>query len=240
MVRCESRGRSSVVCRPAAGKPKMNNLPSHAERVRASVLELEDRPGGPISRRSHSVARTDRRGARTPVLVRRRVNRFLNTRRATKADGAWAGDRRPPAPDLDAALAWARKAARATTLRRGRDVRPSRRSQTRRRLSGWVERAVGYARSGKRWIRIDEVITREIRRYVSRDWAAARASKDAFWATRIAQLGPIEGLRIADELRRQVVRQNPGWPTDEDRQDDLAAHTRLSELLRRASRPRSR
>ena len=92
----------------------------------------------------------------------------------------------------------------------------------------------------RRWIRIDEVITREIRSYVSRDWAAARASKDAFWAARIAQLGPIEGLRIADELRRQVVRQNPGWPTDEERHDDLATHTRLSELLRRASRPRSR
>jgi len=94
-------------------------------------------------------------------------------------------------------------------------------------------RAVGSARMGG-------VITREIRSYVSRDWAAARASKDAFWATRIARLGPIEGLRIADELRRQVVRQNPGWPNDEERHDDLAAHTRLSELLRRASRPRSR
>jgi len=40
-----------------------------------------------------------------------------------------------------------------------------------------------------------------------------RDSKDAFWATRIARLGPIEGLRIADELRRQVVRQNPNWPS---------------------------
>jgi hypothetical protein len=84
------------------------------------------------------------------------------------------------------------------------------------------------------------VITREIRSYVSRDWAAARESKDAFWAKRIARLGPIEGLRIADELRRQVVGQNPGWPTDEERHNDLAAHMRLSELLERASRPRSR
>jgi hypothetical protein len=53
------------------------------------------------------------------------------------------------------------------------------------------------------------VITREIQGYVSRDWAAARSAKDEFWAARIARLGPIEGLRIADELRRQVVRQNP-------------------------------
>jgi hypothetical protein len=84
------------------------------------------------------------------------------------------------------------------------------------------------------------VITRDIRSYVSRDWAAARESKDSFWATRIARLGPIEGLRIADELRRQVVRLNPGWPDDEERHDDLAAHKRLSELLGRAGRPRSR
>ena len=88
--------------------------------------------------------------------------------------------------------------------------------------------------------RISTVITRGIRGYLSRDWAAARQSKDAFWATRIARLGPIEGLRIADELRRQVVRQNPAWPGDEERSKDLAAHTRLSELLRRAGRPRSR
>ena len=84
------------------------------------------------------------------------------------------------------------------------------------------------------------MITRGIRSYVSRDWDAARESKDAFWAARIARLGPIEGLRIADELRRQVVRQNPDWPGDEERNDDLAAHARLSELLRHAGRSRSR
>ena len=87
---------------------------------------------------------------------------------------------------------------------------------------------------------MDRVITREIRSYVSRDWAAARESKDAFWAMRIARLGPIEGLRIADELRRQVARQNPGWPSDAERNSDLAAHIRLSDLLGRAGRPRSR
>jgi hypothetical protein len=60
---------------------------------------------------------------------------------------------------------------------------------------------------------MNAVITRGIQSYVSRDWPAVRDSKDAFWATRIARLGPIEGLRIADELRRQVVRQNPNWPS---------------------------
>jgi hypothetical protein len=87
---------------------------------------------------------------------------------------------------------------------------------------------------------MDGVITREIQSYVSRDWAAARESKDTFWALRIARLGPIEGLRIADELRRQVIRQNPEWPTDQERHDDIAAHARLSGLLRRAGLSRGR
>ena len=84
------------------------------------------------------------------------------------------------------------------------------------------------------------MITRGIRAYVSRDWEAARDSKDRYWAERIARLGPGEGLRIADELRRQVLRQHQGWPSDEDRRADLLAHVRLAELLRRASHPRSR
>jgi len=80
------------------------------------------------------------------------------------------------------------------------------------------------------------VITRGLRSYVARDWAAVRASKDAFWAQRISRLGPVEGLRIADELRRQVLLQNPGWPDAQQRRQDLESHVRLSELLHRASR----
>ena len=71
-----------------------------------------------------------------------------------------------------------------------------------------------------------------IRSYLSRDWGLARDAKDAFWAARIARLGPIEGLRVADELRRQVVRLNPAWPDEDERQDDLQAHQRLSDLQR--------
>ncbi|MPZ17290.1 MAG: hypothetical protein GEV06_05175 [Luteitalea sp.] len=82
------------------------------------------------------------------------------------------------------------------------------------------------------------MIVRDIRRYMSRDWSAARDAKDAYWAARIGRLGPSEGLRIADELRRQAIRQRPGWPDLEDRQRDLAAHVKLAELLRRVRYPR--
>ena len=83
------------------------------------------------------------------------------------------------------------------------------------------------------------MITRRIRDYVSRDWQAVRDSKDTYWAERIARLGPYEGLRIADELRRQALSQKPCWPSEEDRRDDLQAHARLAELLRRVSHTRS-
>ena len=84
------------------------------------------------------------------------------------------------------------------------------------------------------------MISRGIRDYVRRDWQLARRAKDAFWAERIARLGPTEGIRIADELRRQVQRQNPEWPSAEERRQDLEAHLRLSELLRHAGRAGSR
>jgi hypothetical protein len=82
------------------------------------------------------------------------------------------------------------------------------------------------------------VITDGIHGYVSRDFRAARDAKDLYWAARIERLGPAEGLRIAEELRRQVLHQNPEWPGVVARDADLLAHTRLAELLRRGGRPR--
>ena len=82
------------------------------------------------------------------------------------------------------------------------------------------------------------MISRGIRDYVDREWGAARAAKDAYWAERIARYGPLEGFRIADELRRQALLRDPDWPGDAARRQDLLDHLRLAELLRRAS-PRS-
>jgi hypothetical protein len=84
------------------------------------------------------------------------------------------------------------------------------------------------------------VISRGIREFVSRDWAAARNSKDTYWAERIARLGPLEGLRIAGELRRQALLYDVGWPHAAARREDLLSHVQLAELLRRASPTRRR
>ena len=79
------------------------------------------------------------------------------------------------------------------------------------------------------------MVTRGIRAFVERDWTAVRDSKDAYWAARIERLGTIEGLRIADELRRQMLLQNPEWPDARLREDDVVAHVRLARLFKRAA-----
>lgn len=84
------------------------------------------------------------------------------------------------------------------------------------------------------------MITRGIRDYMSRDWEAVRRAKDDYWSERIARLGPSEGFRIAEELRQQVLRSQPGWPSESERKEDLAAHLRLADLLHRAGRSRCR
>ena len=84
------------------------------------------------------------------------------------------------------------------------------------------------------------MIGKGIREFVSRDWAALRRSKDEYWAERIARLGPLEGLRIGEELRRQVLQRDPAWPEAALRRADLTSHVRLAELLRRVEPARGR
>lgn len=83
-----------------------------------------------------------------------------------------------------------------------------------------------------------DAVTRGIEGYVARDWAAVRAARDDYWAARIRRLGPGEGLRIADELRRQVMALDPEWPSEAERRRDQASHARVAELLRRVDHAR--
>ena len=90
------------------------------------------------------------------------------------------------------------------------------------------------------WSYNDVMITRGIREWVARDWEAVRANKDRYWGERIARLGAAEGFRIAEEVRRQMLQRNPGWPDAEARQADLRFHARLAERFRRAGATRRR
>jgi hypothetical protein len=81
----------------------------------------------------------------------------------------------------------------------------------------------------------ETVITDGIREFMARDWRAAREAKDAYWSERIASHGPLEALRIGDQLREQARLLNASWPSAEDRREDLASHVRVTALLGRAS-----
>ena len=82
------------------------------------------------------------------------------------------------------------------------------------------------------------MLTRDIRAFMSRDWQRARDAKDAYWAERVQRLGPLEALRIADELRRQTLLQHPDWPDAANRRDDLRHHVRMTELFARVDAAR--
>ena len=82
------------------------------------------------------------------------------------------------------------------------------------------------------------VITRGIREFVSRDWTAARESKETYWGERIGRLGAAEGFRAADELWRQMRLGDPAWPNADAREADLRFHVSMVERLRRAGAAR--
>jgi hypothetical protein len=84
------------------------------------------------------------------------------------------------------------------------------------------------------------VITRGIRELVARDWEAARRNKELYWGERIGRLGALEGFRVAEDLRRQMLERDPGWPGAEARQADLNFHAALAERFRRAGATRRR
>jgi hypothetical protein len=84
------------------------------------------------------------------------------------------------------------------------------------------------------------VITWGIRELVARDWDAIRRNKEDYWGERIGRLGALEGLRVADDLRRQMLQRDPGWPDADTRQADLTFHAALAERFRRTGATRRR
>ena len=88
------------------------------------------------------------------------------------------------------------------------------------------------------WLVREDRITRGIRALMNRDWQRARDAKDAYWEERVQRFGPLEAMRIADELRRQARLQHPDWPDAASRRDDLRHHVRMTDLLARVDAAR--
>ncbi|MDP9362293.1 MAG: hypothetical protein M3P29_12695 [Acidobacteriota bacterium] len=69
--------------------------------------------------------------------------------------------------------------------------------------------------------------------FARRDWNAVAEMKERFWVEQKKQMTAGEALRLADDLRRAVINRRHDWPSEDDRQSDLATHTRVSESLQR-------
>lgn len=77
----------------------------------------------------------------------------------------------------------------------------------------------------------------DVKAYLERDWAAVGRLKRQYWADEKRRMTPEEAFGVADALRRAVHRLRPDWPDQAQRANDLRAHIRLSELLRRVPYP---
>lgn len=69
--------------------------------------------------------------------------------------------------------------------------------------------------------------------FLGRDWQSIALMKETTWAESGSRMRLIEALRIGDALRRDVVRRRPDWPSQSEREEDLAVHARVSEALSR-------
>jgi hypothetical protein len=72
-----------------------------------------------------------------------------------------------------------------------------------------------------------------LRAYLERDWSSAARDDERSWIEQARRDGPAGGISIAAELRRQVLAMRPDWPSQRERDEDLATHLRLIDALRR-------
>jgi hypothetical protein len=89
-----------------------------------------------------------------------------------------------------------------------------------------------------------------VRAYLARNWEAARDNKRRYWHDRLAKGGLAEALRVTEQLRAWTAANNPSWPTEQQREEDLATHQRVAQALaatapgksprQPAARPRAR
>jgi len=70
--------------------------------------------------------------------------------------------------------------------------------------------------------------------FATRERTVLARLKAHHWGDRRRAHGAAEGLRASDELRKHIRTLRPDWPSQEERDDDLATHVRVGAQLRRA------
>jgi hypothetical protein len=76
--------------------------------------------------------------------------------------------------------------------------------------------------------------------FARRDWDAIAAMKERSWVEQKKQMTAAQALRLADDMRCAVLARRPDWPSEDERDADLATHVRVSELLHRVQPSRIR
>lgn len=74
-----------------------------------------------------------------------------------------------------------------------------------------------------------------VRAYVERDWAGVTADKQEHWVREFAARGPVATVEASQALWRHMRLLHPGWPSAEDRREDLIHHVTLKRALDRAA-----
>lgn len=72
----------------------------------------------------------------------------------------------------------------------------------------------------------------DILAFACRDWAQVAEAKTGFWRDQKRELSAAGMLALGDRLRRHAQKVRPDWPTQRDRDEDLAVHYRVAEALR--------
>jgi len=71
----------------------------------------------------------------------------------------------------------------------------------------------------------------DLRAFAHRPWREMAAAKVAFWKAEKARLGPGEIWAMGDALRAEARALRPDWPSEREREEDLAVHTRVARSL---------
>jgi hypothetical protein len=74
----------------------------------------------------------------------------------------------------------------------------------------------------------------DLRAYAHRPWSMAETLKQAHWARELS-LNPLATFDASQALWIHMRQINPDWPTEAERQDDLAHHIALKRLIDRAA-----
>lgn len=75
----------------------------------------------------------------------------------------------------------------------------------------------------------------DLRAYAHRPWGVAEALKQEHWARELAA-NPLATFEASQALWVHMRQINPDWPTEAERQEDLAHHLELKRTLDRAAR----